>query len=86
MGRAMATRTQIIEAIVAKNMRGVCEVCGGQDWLVPNRAGLPDSTMLLTIPINGELQEAVAFVPMICNTCSNTRMLHLDTLVGKANG
>lgn len=77
----MHKRADIVAAIVAAKIRATCEACGRDgDWNVPSQQEDPEAVETLMMVQPGNMSSGALFVPMICGNCSNTRLLHLQTL------
>ena len=73
---AEPTRAEFLQFIQAKRLNVVCEVCGQNNWSIPER----DGGLLVAIPIAPSGGNFVIPPPsigaalMVCSNCGNIRM------------
>jgi len=81
----MTTRQTIVTAIERKGALKPCDACGNKTWLVPSGEG-EENGVTASMLLGASLGPILTFAPAICNNCGNTRLFHLDTLLGDNDG
>lgn len=76
-------RSEITRKLEEKQALRPCDACGHQRWLVPHQDE-PDKGMVLSMLLGQGLGHVISFTPAICNNCGNTRVFHVETLMGDA--
>lgn len=82
--KGMATEIEVLtfEKINAylerKNAEHPCEACGEQDWMV--HANEFQEIVFLSLPFAKE-SGTYTFLPLICNSCGNTRFFHTAKVI-----
>lgn len=76
----MTDRKLVTDTVVAKGIKP-CEACGAEKWMLPHVDGQPAQALEVSMIQGGELGSIIGFFPMICTNCSNTRLLHAETLL-----
>lgn len=81
----MTKQSEVVAAITSKEVFSKCECCGHEKWLVPNTGDASEEALSLGMLVAMGLGNGVEFTPMICLNCGNTRFLHTETLMRKAD-